>query len=682
MRARPFSVLALGLFALLGVTLARAQDDVGDGDSAGDVAAQPDSIATAIWEAAAARGDTLSWAQVDSIIAAASGDEDDQPAIPTASLGLHPVFSSDAKAVDTRIEVNNDMRISAGFPSTWTVDGRIYYDRTLPREFTKEGVDKGFTLSTGKRLLGAVPIRLSADRSYKLDEQNKGESNYRRDVTEQQSVGVTASGEHELTGWLTANMLTSARLANTQAQNNQSLDRSSEDLSRQLAGHLDLAPAKGLSITAGYSGLGIGSSASLNDISMNVGTSQDSLQLRAEYAPSAAVNVKASGGRMERRAESLDFKRNQYGVVDPDSIPVFDVTRDTDVVAKVSVQLKPSDRLSFTGSAGASRDERRVRLEDNKNKAGDSSDFSLYTAFKLWKGFSADASYKQGESHSVDFAADKRQLKREFLTEASQALTKTFVLSGEAYLLLTQDEYADGKQDRDKAQTRVSGTVAGDMTPWMGASTTVQYFQNQDVRIPSTNSIASKDRNSLSWRADLDYTFRNKYKVTQRCEVSVTEEDFYFTQDKNALTRDYLLLTSTTLPVSGRIQVKFEHEFRKRETGSYLPDPDVAGHPKTFFKDSRTKTELLRLALGYSFWEYLSLSCDEEVGRDVDFDYRNAEQQVSIYGTLNFSMRFKYALGPSGKVEANLAHRARFGSFVRESQRSLWLPTLSIGYTF
>ena len=84
----------------------------------------------------------------------------------------------------------------------------------------------------------------------------------------------------------------------------------------------------------------------------------------------------------------------------------------------------------------------------------------------------------------------------------------------------------------------------------------------------------------------------------------------------------------------------------------------------------------------YGFRDYLRITCEEEIGRDVDFDYRELLQKISTYGTLNFGLSFTQKFGAGGNIDAKLAHRARFGNFVRENQRSLWLPTLSIGYTF
>lgn len=644
-----------------------------------------DSLRAAILAAAEQAGQVLSEAQVDSILAANGGGAPAQPPggqpaeIPP---GLHPSFKSDTRALDSRVDVTNEFRLSAGFPSQWSVGGRIYYDRTLPRELSREGLHTGFELNTGKRLLGAIPLLVSAERSYTLDEQNKGQTTYRRDVNESERVGVTASGNHRLASWLAANLSTGAGASTAQSRNNQSLDRTSQDMNQQLTGHVDLLPLAGLNISAGYSGSGVLSDAELNRISDQIRSSQDSLQLRLEYKPSAKLKVGIVGGQLEKVTESLDFARNEYNLVEDSTRVIIDETRETGYGGRVTLDLAPWERLSFTGSLKSQRDERRVKLSDNKDKDGEQSEFQLQTKVKPWSGASTDVSYKESEIRSADFTADKRQRNQEFFVKGAQALNKTFTLSGEAYFLLTQELYVDGKQDRDKAQTRLSAVVSGQATPWLSASSAVQWFQNQDVLIPAANSIASKDKNSLAWKGDLDYSFRGKYKVSQRCEVSVIEEDFYFTKDKNSLSRDYLLLTSCLIPIAGKLALDFEHEFRKRESGSYLPDPSEPGSPKTFFRDSRTKTEILRLGVSYGFRDYLRVTCEEDIGRDVDFDYRDLSQEISTYGTLNFGLSFTQKFGRGGSIDAKLAHRARFGSFVRENQRSLWLPTLTIGYTF
>jgi len=672
----------LALAALAAAWPGRAQ--TGAGDAAGG-AVPADSLRAAILAAAEAAGQVLSEAQVDSILAANSGNPPAQPPggqpaeIP---LGLHPSFKSSTEALDSRVDVKNELRISAGFPSTWTVGGRILYDRTLPRELSRESLRTGFELNTGRRLLGAIPLLVTAGRNYTLDEQNKGEATYRRDVSESERVGVTASGRRQLASWLAASLSSGAGASAAESRNNQSLDRTSQDVNQQLAGYLDLQPLRGLSLSTGYSGSGVLSDAELNRISDQIRSTQDSLQLRLEYKPSAKLKVGVVGGRLEKLTESLDFERNEYNLVEDSTRVIIDETRETGIGGRVTFDLAPWERLSFAGSIKSQRDERRVKIGDNKDKDGEQSEFQLQTKIKPWSGASTDISYKESEIRSADFTADKRQLNQEFFVKGAQALSKTFTLAGEAFFLLTQELYVDGKQDRDKAQTRLSAVVSGQATPWLTASSTVQWFQNQDVLIPAANSIASKDKNSLAWKGDLDYSFRGKYKVSQRCEVSVIEEDFYFTKDKNSLSRDYLLLTGCLIPIAGKLALDFEHEFRKRESGSYLPDPTEPGSPKTFFRDSRTKTEILRLGVSYGFREYLRVTCEEEIGRDVDFDYRDLSQEISTYGTLNFGLSFTQKFGRGGSIDAKLAHRSRFGSFVRENQRSLWLPTLTIGYTF
>lgn len=673
---------ALALALLAAATPGRAQTGAAP-PADGEVPA--DSLRAAILAAAEEAGQVLSEAQVDSIIAANSGGAPAQPpgGQPVeVAPGLHPSFKSDTRALDSRVDVSNEFRLSAGFASTWSVGGRIYYDRTLPRELSREGLRTGFELNTGRRLLGAIPLFLNAERSYSLDEQNKGQTTYRRDVSESERVGVTASGSHQLASWLAANLSTGAGASTAQSRNNQSLDRTSQDVNQQLTGHVDLLPLAGLNVSAGYSGSGVLSDAELNRISDQIRSTQDSLQLRFEYKPSAKLKVGIVGGRLEKVTESLDFARNEYNLVEDSTRVIIDETRETGYGGRVALDFAPWERLSFTGSLRSQRDERRVKLSDNKDKDGEQSEFQLQTKVKPWSGASTDVSYKESEIRSADFTADKRQRNQEFFVKGAQALNKSFTLSGEAYFLLTQELYVDGKQDRDKAQTRLSAVVSGQATPWLSASSTVQWFQNQDVLIPAANSIASKDKNSLAWKGDLDYSFRGKYKVSQRCEVSVIEEDFYFTKDKNSLSRDYLLLTSCLIPIAGKLALDFEHEFRKRESGSYLPDPTEPGSPKTFFRDSRTKTEILRLGVSYSFRDYLRVTCEEDIGRDVDFDYRDLSQDISTYGTLNFGLSFSQKFGRGGSIDAKLAHRARFGSFVRENQRSLWLPTLAIGYTF
>lgn len=674
------AILAALMLAGAGALPAQGEGETGDAASA-----LTDSLAAIVIANAEASGDSLTAAAVDSLVGAilaAQAAQAEQPAIPTTSAGLHPVFRSETRALDKRVDITNEMTLSVAYPSTWVVGGDIHFNRSLPRELTREGIDTGFSLNTSRQLLPKVPLRLNAMRSFREDEQNKGESNYRRDVNELAQVGVNLSAARQLKGWLAANANTAAGASEQTVRNNQNLNRSSSNVTRTLGGHVDLLPVEGLKIVTGFSGSSVGTSAELNKISSDIETRNDSLQLKLSYRPAAMLSLGFEGGRLEKVNESLDFERNQYGLVEDSTKIVIDETRELAVGTRFNFSFKPLSRLELSGNASLQNDEKRVKLTANKDKDGEKAAFQLGGKLRPWSGADTDFSYKSSESKSVDFSSDKRSLSKELLASASQALGKTFKVTGEVNFRLDQEIYADGKQDRDKLVSRYTLIVNGLPAEWLSASSSLQWFATQDLLIPSSNSVGSKDKNILSWKADLNYTFREKYKVSQRYEVSATEEDFYFTPDKNALSEEYVLVTSSTIPLAWRIALDFEHEFRLREVGSYLPDPTVPGNPKTFFKDSRTKTEHLRLGMSYRYREYLTIACRQELSRDVDFDYDSEEYRLSPSGTLDFSMRFTQAIGAGGSLDATLHHRSKFGSFVRESQRSLWLPTLSIGYTF
>ena len=667
-----------------GVGPSRAQGD----DGAGAVPA--DSLRTLLMEAKAASGDTITVAQADSILAQAAQagqqdeDEDEDPRdnIPTESRGVHPAFKGETKVLDKRVDLTNDMSFNVAYPSTWVVGGRIYYNRSLPREQTRESLDTGFSMNTGKQLLGALPLSMNATRSFKREEQNRGEANYRLDESSNERVSINLGGGRQFASWLGANLKTSAGAAGSSNQGNQGLTRSADTLNRSLAGHVDLTPIKGLKLVAGYSGSLADTDSRLNKLRGDIRSSSDSLQLKVEYRHGTMVTFSLQGGRLETLSESLDFERNTYNFVDDSTKVVFDETRELGVGGRVNMELKPWKVLELSGSFSTSQDSRNMKLTDNRNKDSERTALELKTRLRPWSGQVTDVSYKDSETHTDDYSADKRLIAKEFFVKTVQDLSESFQLSGEAFFSLNQNLYADGKQDRDQYQTRLSSTVAGAPATWLEASSTVQWFQDRDLLIPAANSVASKDKNTLSWKAQLDYTLFGKYVVMQRYGVSATEEDFYFTADKNALNTEYTLVTNSQVPLGGRIVLDFEHEFRKRESGSFLPDLSHPSAPKTFYRDTRKKTEILKLGLSYGYREYLSVSCRPQVGRDVDYNYQTGKTQVSPSGTLEFGIKFNRKLGDTGSLNASLNHRSRFGSFVRENQRSLWLPTLSIGYTF
>jgi len=675
------AILALSL-CLAALAPARGAPAGGDAPPDSTSGALPDSLG-------AAAQDSLP----GGVPADSTGAEGDEPAIPQESLGVHPSFESKAKVHDTRVDLTNDMRLSIAYPNTWIVGGSIHYNRQLPRQIKQEKLNTGFKLNTSKRVIGSVPISLLADRSYSLQEQNKGENNYRRDETEKSGVSMSASGAKEFLPWLAGNLRSSVGVNQSVTKNNQGLSRESSDAPRTLAGHLDFDPVDKFKIVTGYVGSARSGPQQLMDTTDDVETTSDSLQVRVSYKPGSRFSIDLSGGQLENSSERLDFLRDQYNLIvtvgDEDSIVVKELTEERKWGGRLDLNFTPWDRFSLKGSVTSQQDEKRVsnsqgRLS-NKDRDGDKLNWNLSLLIKPWTGQQLDLSYKTSDNRAVDFAADLKSVKRELLVQTKQTLHDGFSLSGEAFFLLNQDFYADpikNPQDRDQAQTRLSLSLFGVPLSWIKTDNMLQWYESRDILIQSSRSVGSKDRRTLSWRSNLDYNFFRRFKVTQRYEVNVTEEDFIFTQDKNALDREFVLVTASNIPLYGKVLLNFQHEFRKQELGSFLPDPDVAGNPKTFFRESRLKREFLRLGLSYRYREYLLLSCDEELGREVDFSYLDETQTASSFGTLSFSVKCNKKIGDAGNLDFTLLHQARFGKFVRENQRHLWLPSLSMGYTF
>ncbi len=646
------------------------------------------SMLAAVMAAAAAQGDTLTAAQADSMMAAAEQEVQEEesagetPDIPTESLGLRPSFTSDTKTTDTRVELTNKLQLNLAYPSTWTVGGDIHFNRIFPRELSRESEDKGFTLNTGRQVLGKFPLRLDASRSYKKDEQNAGLSSYHRDVKEIDRLNFSISGGKRLTSWLSTNGSTGAGLGKLSNLSNKGVDRENQDLNHNLATHLDLEPIQGFKLVLGYSGQDIDTNASFNTISGRIQTNQDSLRLSVKYDRGDAFSLSFTSGQLDRSSETLDFERNQYGQVPDSTAVVIDNIIEQNLGSSAALEFSPGPFLEFTSSFSTSTEEKRLKIAQSRDRDIEKTNLQMQLRLKPWKGFDAHFSFKDNETHTVDFSADKVQNVSEFFLTGEQALNETFTLSGEAYYRLSQFVYSDGALDRDQAQNRYTGTVAGVPTPWLKASSTVGWIEEQDLQIPAAKSISSKDKNTLSWEGDLDFIFFKDYVVSQRYSVSVAEEDYFFTKDKNALNTEYILITSSEVPLGGRLSMDFEHEFRMRETGRYLPDPTAPGNPKTFFQDSRTKVEKLKLGMSYGYRSYLSVAVRPELGRDVKFSFSTKDTTVSPYGALEFAIKFTQSLAGKGNINLNLLHRSKFGSFVRENQRSLWLPTLNVSYTF
>ncbi|MBN2169856.1 MAG: hypothetical protein JW819_00885 [Candidatus Krumholzibacteriota bacterium] len=629
-------------------------------------------------------------ADADSAAAAAAADTsatgDQAFQFPTTSTGVRPTFRNQTRALDTRVDVSNEASVSIAFPNTWTLGAKVTYDRQIPRELKREAWEKSLQITTSKLLMGKVPLSLAANRREDIREQNRGEATYRRDESETSNLSMTSRGGYRFNDWLSGNMSANVGATSTASRSNKGVNRDATNTNRRLAAHLDLDPGGNLKITTGYAGTADRGTGQLLTVTDDVMSTSDSLQVRASWNWNRKLDLTVQGGRLEQVSERLDFKRDNFNMVLFDSIPFKEETRERKVGGNLDLGFTPWESVDLSASFSYQEDEKRVPSALNKDRDSQEQRVDLSARLKPWRGQSLSLSYKEGVTESDDVTAPgRRQIKQELSCQTSQELGGTLEFRGDAYFLLNQDFYADkarNPQDRDQAQTRLSATVEGRPASWIKAINTIQWYETRDLLIQPRRSAGSKDRNTLSWRTKLSYEFLKRYTVNQSYEISVTEEDFFFTKDKNALNREYVLITSSSVPLRGRVALDFKHEFRLREQGAYLPDPMEPGSPKTFFKESRQKKEILTLGLSYSFREYLRISCEDELGREVNYDYADGSEDLSSFGTLRFTVRFNRNLGKTGRLAFDLVHQARFGRFVRENQRSLWLPTLSIEYTF
>nr|MBC8366792.1 hypothetical protein [bacterium] len=181
------------------------------------------------------------------------GEESGLPDIPGGSLGVHPKFRHDTRSTDRRMDISNSLDFSVSYPTTWNLSGQIFYDRGLPRELKRETTEKGLSISSSKRLSRRFPLSLNARRNRKLQEQNIGEENYRRDEWDSSSLSAQTSGGWDITDWLGVNGNVNASANQSNTENNKGLRKATADGARDFAARLDLNPAAALSFTTGYS---------------------------------------------------------------------------------------------------------------------------------------------------------------------------------------------------------------------------------------------------------------------------------------------------------------------------------------------------------------------------------------------------------------------------------------------
>ena len=611
----------------------------------------------------------------------AGADEFDIPASP----GVHPKFKSDTRSSERRTDISNSMDLSMVHPSTWILAGRIFYDRGIPRELSRETTDKGLSISSSKRLMDRFPFSLSANRNRKLQEQNKGESTYRRDEWDTSSLSALTSGGWDLTDWLGMNGKLSASANQSDARSNKGLRKKSSDGTRDFAARMDFKPIPSFNFTTGYSGMrGLGTG-ELLDLRDQVETRRDSLNLRSEIRRGAKFTLSVSGGRQETSNERLDFQRDEFNVVLSDSIPIKEQVLQRDWGGNIDLSWRPAGFMDLSMGFDYEVGEKRARASNFQDRDEWSQNFNLRLGLRPWKNQDIDVTYKDGTNWTDEYTAEKTSYKKEAQLKSSQEFSETLSLVLDAYFFLSQDFYGNiikNPLDRDQYKNRFTVKVTGQPFSWLSAENSLAYSLSRDIMIRSTKSISNKDKTSLIWNSRLDYTLYSRFKVSQIMEVNVGKDDFVFTEEQNVLDRESTLITSATLPLYGTLRLDLAHEFKLRQLGSFLPDPDTPGNPETFFLSRRVKKEDFRIGFSTTLLKYLKFSVKESLGREVTYYYADGSQDVVPYGSLDSGLAYDRSFGRAGTVRIDLQHQAKFGRFVRENQRSLWIPTLSIEYNF
>ena len=642
------------------------------------------ALLAGLWPGSARGGeDSAGGAEIPDSLAAADSLADAFEIPP--SPGVHPVFKSETRSTDTRMGLKNSLALSMGFPSSWILSSRLHFDRELSRTTNRTSTKRGFTVSSSKRILGRIPVSFSASRKRNLQEQNPGESNYRLDEWDLSTLTASSSGGLQFADWLGMNTSLSSGASTNENRNNQGMNRTTFNGNSNLALRMDLKPLEKLKIVSGVTGGVVNGTGTLLDLQDRVQSRNDSIQLKVNYAPGPKLKLSISGGMLGEMSQRLDFQRDIFNVVLPESIPIKEETYQDSWGGRLDFDLKPGKFLNLSLALSTRSSMKRVTNTTDKDKDNRADGLKLSALLRVLPGQTLDMVYKEDHSEDRSFISDRTTMKREVRFLLSQTLNPGFKLSAEAYFFLNQDFYKNSIKnplDRDQFKNRYTFTVSGRPISWLKADNTLTYQHQRDIMIRAIKSISNKERTTLAWRSNLEYTFFRHYRLKQMLEVKASKEDFVFTQNLNSLNRESTLLSTATIPLFGAITLNLAHEFKLRQLGSFLPDPDVPGHPETFFRSERKKRELFRFGFSYILFPSLKLSCKEELGREVSYEYADASQELTPYGNLDLGILYNRDFGGGGKVRLELVHKAKFGRFVRKNQRSLWIPSLSIEYNF
>lgn len=136
-------------------------------------------------------------------------------------------------------------------------------------------------------------------------------------------------------------------------------------------------------------------------------------------------------------------------------------------------------------------------------------------------------------------------------------------------------------QDRDDYRQFLDLSAKYKPAPKFDTSLSLQRTNTRTVNIDAKSSGNNSENERYQIMATVTYLWSARTQVSQRYSISADYSQLAFRQEQNSLTRETKVSTQLSSTLSGRTELRLDHNFRFRDSGNYTGTPRLYGRALT-----------------------------------------------------------------------------------------------------
>lgn len=240
---------------------------------------------------------------------------------------------------------------------------------------------------------------------------------------------------------------------------------------------------------------------------------------------------------------------------------------------------------------------------------------------------------------------------------------------------------------RDRDVLYYAGSASMTAVPFPGVNTTVNFTFNRREMINIDKTLSGDNR------IDYLYQFVPMLRLKPMAWLTMNQNyllkfestEFVFDENNNALDRTIGVETKATFTIRMNLGFSFRHEYKKRDTGSYLR----RGGERRYNRTAENIDNNLYLQLNYKYTEDFLIRGSarfqaQESNRLAREGTRNIVVSSSTFesGEFRVGLDRKRSIGAGGEFDLKIDYVRRYGPNVTAERKEYWIIDASLKFAF